>query len=82
MAGAIYIGGAIGMEMLGGYFVEVYGQKSFVYFLISTIEEFLEMFGIAVFIYALLSYITNHIDVANWQICFNRGKNFQKSLEN
>lgn len=59
-AGAIYLGGAIGVEMIGGYYAEVYGFDSLEYQLIAHAEESLEMAGIIVFIYALLRYLADH----------------------
>lgn len=51
--------GAIGFEMLGGRYAELYSNKTILYALLYTCEEFLEMFGVALFIYALLSYIVD-----------------------
>jgi hypothetical protein len=53
--------GALGMEMVDGYYASLYGDNNFVYVVLTTIEEFFEMVGIAVFIYALLSYISTHM---------------------
>lgn len=61
MAGTIYVAGAIGMEMLNGYYANFYGQQDIVYAILTTIEELLEMLGIIVFIYALLSYMSFHV---------------------
>lgn len=63
VAGAIYVGGAIGMELLNAPYWEFYGSEpqDMAYVTIATIEEFLEMLGIVVFIYALLSYISMHM---------------------
>lgn len=55
-AGAIYLGGALGMEMLGARELDAHGG-SYRYFLLNTTEEFMEMFGVVVLIHALLSYI-------------------------
>lgn len=74
IAGTMYVGGAIGMEMIGGYHAEAYGQATFMYSLITTFEESLEMFGIAVFIYALLSYIASHLNVVNLRVNFHKVK--------
>ncbi|WP_337885796.1 hypothetical protein [Fischerella thermalis] len=66
IAGAIYVAGTIGTEMVGGYYANYYTQTNMIYALITTVEEVLEMMGIIVFIYALLSYISfymNGIDV-------------------
>ena len=77
IAGTIYVGGAIGMEMIGGYHSEAYGEDNPMYSLITTIEESLEMFGIAVFIYALLSYIASHLNVVNLRVDFHQDKKSQ-----
>ena len=55
--GAIYLGGPIGVKMIGGYYAEVHGFDSLEYQLIAHAEESLEMAGIIVFIYALLRYL-------------------------
>jgi hypothetical protein len=61
LAGALYVVGALGMDMIGGLFIDqtVGGQK--VLPLIQTVEEFLENVGIVVLIYALLSYIQAYL---------------------
>ncbi len=56
-AGAIYLGGAIGLEMIGGRYNESHGYENLTYQLIAHIEESMEMVGIIVFIYALLRYL-------------------------
>lgn len=57
LAGIIYLGGVLGVEMFSGYVTHTYGQRSLHYPLTTTVEETLEMFGAAYFIYALLTYI-------------------------
>ena len=57
LSGIFYVGGGIGMEMLGGYHAYLYDTNNFIYEILVTIEEFLEMLGVVVFIYALLSYL-------------------------
>lgn len=56
-AGIAYVGGAIGMEILGGSQADTYGRYSLNYVLISTVEETLEMSGVILFVYALLNYL-------------------------
>lgn len=64
VAAVVYIGGAIGMEMIaanyystnwGGY---VPAGSNPLLIIIPGIEEFLEMFGVAIFIYALVDYLS------------------------
>jgi hypothetical protein len=58
----LYIFGAIGMEMIGGYYSEMHGLRSDItYMIIANLEEFFEMAGIAVFIYALLTYMSSQV---------------------
>lgn len=60
IAATLYIGGAIGFELVGGRYSELHGTQNFMYSMIATTEESLEMAGVIVFIWALLTYITDH----------------------
>ncbi|MEG3934279.1 MULTISPECIES: hypothetical protein [unclassified Microcoleus] len=74
-ATALYIGGAIGMEMLAGYIVYTTGpERNLSYVIVTTLEEFLEMLGIVVFIHALISYIKTYLGGVSWNI-YIPGKN-------
>jgi len=67
MAATLYIGGAIGFELIGGRFAELHGQRNLTYSMIVTVEESLEMAGVIIFIWALLVYIAdNHKEVRFW----------------
>lgn len=57
ISGALYLSGALGMELIGGYLMETSGSGTFIYALCTNIEETLEMLGISFFIYTLLKYI-------------------------
>ncbi len=57
IAGACYVGGALGMELLGGMLAESKGFDAASYILVMSIEESLEMIGIATLIYVLLRYL-------------------------
>ena len=57
LAAVLYIGGAIGVELIGGRYDEQHGFQNLPYAMIVTIEEALEMAGLIVFIYALMTYI-------------------------
>jgi hypothetical protein len=59
-AGLLYITGALGLEMLGGYYADVYGEESVRFIMEVTAEEFLEMLGLTTFVYGLLEYIRLH----------------------
>ena len=55
----LYFGGAVGFEMMGGYYLTQYdlARGDFVYELLAMCEETLELGGVVVLIYALLDYI-------------------------
>ncbi|MBT8077991.1 MAG: hypothetical protein KJO31_05405 [Gammaproteobacteria bacterium] len=57
IAGSLFVTGAIGFEMLGGYVFEESGSANVRYVVLQTIEEVLEMAGIVLFIYALVDYL-------------------------
>ena len=56
-AGALFVGGAVGMEMVGGWLADTSGTQTLYYELSVTLEESLEMLGVALFMYALLDYL-------------------------
>ena len=60
ISGIVYVSGAVGMEMIGAKYYEIYLEtqqdaQDFGYVLLTTAEEILEMSGIALFIFSLLS---------------------------
>ncbi len=57
MAATLYVGGAIGFELIGGRYSELHGAQNLTYSMIATTEESLEMAGVIFFIRALLVYI-------------------------
>jgi hypothetical protein len=61
IAGALYVGGALGVEILGYRYVFFFGEPNvnFTYFMFVAIEEGLEMLGVVVFLYALLSHLAS-----------------------
>jgi len=73
---ALYIGGALGVEMLAGYLASTTGQENVSYVIIVTVEELLEMLGIVVFIHGLISYIKTYLGGVSWNI-YIPGKNTQ-----
>lgn len=60
-AGVLYVGGAIGVEMMAGWYASQYGELSFTHAMITTIEETMELSGVALFVYALLDYLRTHV---------------------
>ena len=61
LAGALYVGGAFGLEMVGGKLAEVYGTPSLIYHVVCSVEELAEMVGLTVFIYALIEHIRTQL---------------------
>jgi hypothetical protein len=57
IAGLLYVGGAVGIEMFGAKVASQGGMGTMFYAVLVAVEEGLEMFGIVLFSYALLSYI-------------------------
>lgn len=67
-AGIVYVGGAIGVETLGGRHHALYGDATLTYGLLVTLEESLEMAGVLVLVFALLAYMrTNGYELI---LCF------------
>ena len=60
MAATLYIGGAIGVELIGSSHTELHGFENWTYSMIATLEESLEMGGLIVFIWALLKYCADN----------------------
>ncbi|MDJ0552849.1 MAG: hypothetical protein QNJ68_00065 [Microcoleaceae cyanobacterium MO_207.B10] len=54
---SLYIGGALGMEKVGGVYDGIDGQQNLFYAMLATIEEVMEMMGCVVFIYGFLTYL-------------------------
>lgn len=61
IAGTLCVGGALGMELVGGYYASLYGHRNLMFATLTTIEEVGEMAGVLIFIHALLSYISTYI---------------------
>lgn len=57
LAASVYVGGALGIELLGGFYSSNYGESNYVYGLITTTEEMLEMTGVVIFINALIKFL-------------------------
>jgi len=56
-AAVVFLAGTLGMEMLGGAYVQQHGPDHFAYALLSNTEEFLELLGQIIFIKALLALL-------------------------
>jgi hypothetical protein len=69
---ALYVGGAIGLEMIGGNLADLYGFESLPYLIETTVEESIEMLGAAVFLYALLSYLKSQLPDREIHLCLHK----------
>lgn len=58
-AGILFVAGAIGVEMIGGDWYSKAGDQSWVYGVMTTVEESLELLGLSLFIFALCCYLVN-----------------------
>lgn len=58
LAGSLFVGGALGIEMIGGWYAENYSRETLGYDLLATVEESLEMAGVIVFIWTLLDHLS------------------------
>lgn len=56
-AGAIYVGGALGCELIGGIIEQRLGRESAAWALEVLVEESLEMGGAVLFLYAIADYL-------------------------
>ena len=57
LAGLVFVGGAIGVEMLSGVQADLCGEENLTYAMITTVEEFMEMTGVVILIYFALRYL-------------------------
>jgi hypothetical protein len=57
LSAVIYVGGALVMDAISGYYVTLYGMGNLGYELQVYVEETMEMAGIALFTYTLLEYL-------------------------
>lgn len=64
LAASFFVGGSIGMELVGGHYAELHGTENWLYSLIVTVEESLEMTGLITFTWGLLEYCDlNHVEI-------------------
>jgi hypothetical protein len=56
LAGSLYVGGALGVELLLGWWADSAGTRNLVYGLIDLAEESMEIAGVSVFLVALVQY--------------------------
>ena len=80
LSAALFLSGAIGMEMIAGHYVATHkGWNYNIWLLLTTIEEGLEMFGTLLFIHSLFSYLQAFVEEV--KICMaKKPKSRPKSL--
>lgn len=61
VAGAVYVAGALGCEMIGGLIEQRVGRDGIAFTLEVLVEESLEMGGAILFIYAIAAYIRDEL---------------------
>jgi len=71
-SGAVFVSGALGMEMVEGVLVEEYGLADLRFTLALAIEEGLEMLGIVLLVYSLLDYIERHLGSVSIRVSASR----------
>jgi hypothetical protein len=75
LSGSIYLSGAIGFELLGGWYLLPRNEiEDFPYSMLVLAEEFLEMAGIILFIYTLLDYLKGQLGGKPLQITLSESK--------
>jgi len=57
LAGVLFVGGAIGVEIILGVWAEHHGELNFTWALIGLVEEVMEILGSSLFLYALVEYL-------------------------
>jgi len=60
LAAILYLGGAIGFELIEGAYAKLHGGQNLTFSMLTTVEESLEMIGVVVFIYGLLRYLADN----------------------
>ena len=79
-AGTVFVGGAIGMELLSGFHAEIHTINNFTIAILTSIEEFMEMIGTVIFIYALLCYISSELKGLNLEIRLADGRKYRRGV--
>ncbi len=71
LSGAIYVGGAVGVEWATIWYEDHDQLDTLAYNLWNAVEEFMEMAGVILFIYTLLGHIADHSKTASLNIRFS-----------
>ncbi len=60
IAGFLFMGGAVGFDIIGMHHAQLNGDNNLTYAMIATVEESLEMAGVIVLVYGLLTYLAEN----------------------
>jgi hypothetical protein len=60
-AAAVYLGGALGVEMAGGFYASRWGSATFAYGMLTSLEEALELAGAVLLAYGLADHLRRHV---------------------
>ena len=77
IATGLYIGGAIGFELIGAGLVSQYGFHNLIYFITAIIEESMEIVGLLFLIYALLDYMSSSYDSKHYSLVISEASGVQ-----
>jgi hypothetical protein len=61
VAGSLFVGGALGMEWVGGAFIDALGEEHILYITAAATKETLEMLGVTLFIVAILKHLETRV---------------------
>ena len=68
LSAALYVGGALGMELVGAGWVSENTKGNWTYIFISTTEELLEMSGLILFLFAQLDYFKTNFSELKFKV--------------
>ena len=75
IAGLIYVGGAVGIEMLAGLYIDATrAWRSPIYYGLTTLEEALEAAGMTLMLVAVLSHLRDHVELRTLKFAWLGGK--------
>ncbi|ARS34820.1 hypothetical protein [Pontibacter actiniarum] len=61
LAAVVYVGGALGVELYGGYYADAFGLDNLGYALITTVEETMEITGVLLLLHALYKHLKQQL---------------------
>lgn len=67
-SGGLFVGGALGVEMMNGWYSEGHGAWNLVYALGTAVEEGMEMSGVCLFVYTLMRYLEQYVGVVHLRV--------------